>query len=384
MLWVRLRQPVTTLIGALLAVALVFGTVDYALAVPGRGFIGALPGAKLLDYARIVGRFTPLTDDFVRKQLHLPSPAGTGATTGQNPAAPGRLTGTSGLTTGPGANVGGINVTHAFTNDAFQNAYVVPGVPFTAHTRTNGASRQSGEPTGCARSGGTAWYRYNAATSQPLEADTFGTGYADTLGVFVGTSLGHLHLVGCSGSPVGNAQVPFQAATGKTYYFQITGRVAQGRLQFHLGPLGSTDIASVTTTGAQANGDSEQPFLSANGRYLVFESGAPNLSGGKDVCSDAPAATTTCAQVYVRDLLTGVTRLVSYAPSGLPAQGLSIAPSVSADGRYIAFLSSALDLLPKLARPGNCAGEAAQFPPTASRTTLCEHLYRRGHAYRCP
>jgi Tol biopolymer transport system component len=379
---VPLRHALTAILATALATALVFGTVDYALAVPARGFVGALPGAQLLDYHRLFGRFTPLTDAFVRKQLHLQGgtqgAGGVGVPGGVG--APGQVAfpiGTTGGLPGTGAP---IEVSHPFTNDNFRNAYVVPGLPFTAQTRPRTASRQPGEPTACSRSGGTAWYRYTSPATQKLEADTFGTSYADTLGVFEGSSYTSLHRVGCNSSAVGNAQVPFTASAGKTYYFQISGRPGNGKLWFHVGPLGRTELVSVTSSGAQADGDSQTSFISGNGRFVVFESGAPNLNGRQDPCTDVPLNSNTCGQIYVHDLLTGTTRLVSALPSGRPAVGLSVAPSISDDGRYVAFLSTASGLVPKLPSPGSCAGETAQFPLTSTRTALCLHLYRRDMA----
>jgi hypothetical protein len=52
------------------------------------------------------------------------------------------------------------------------------------------------------------------------------------------------------------------------------------------------------------------------------------------------------ADVFVRDLVAGTTRLVSTGPDGVGASGLSIDPAVSADGRFVAFVSSADDIVP--------------------------------------
>ena len=95
--------------------------------------------------------------------------------------------------------------------------------------------------------------------------------------------------------------------------------------------------ASVVTEGI---GVSNAPTLSANGDFVAFVSLATNLL--------APGAPVPAGQqIYVRDRQTGLTSLVSVdnnvAPN--PGNGVSSAPSISADGRYVAFVSLATDLL---------------------------------------
>jgi Tol biopolymer transport system component len=89
--------------------------------------------------------------------------------------------------------------------------------------------------------------------------------------------------------------------------------------------------------GTKGNGNSYLPAISANGRYVAFVSIADNLGGGDgDTISD----------VFVRDLETGAIRLVS-RPSGTgPEKGnaASSSPAISADGRYVAFYSTATNL----------------------------------------
>ena len=94
---------------------------------------------------------------------------------------------------------------------------------------------------------------------------------------------------------------------------------------------GQTVRASVSTTGVSGNGGSLRPSISADGRYVAFESQASNLGGGGGA-----------AHVFVRDRLTNVTTRVSGPRVGAPgAGGNSTRPSISADGRYVAFHSFA-------------------------------------------
>jgi Tol biopolymer transport system component len=94
--------------------------------------------------------------------------------------------------------------------------------------------------------------------------------------------------------------------------------------------------ASVASNGAQANADSFSVTVSADGRYTAFESNASNLVAGD---------TNDMADVFVRDRNTGVTTRVSVGSGGVQANSISGSPTLSADGRYVAFISSASNLV---------------------------------------
>ena len=101
----------------------------------------------------------------------------------------------------------------------------------------------------------------------------------------------------------------------------------------------STELVSRSGDGAGGDGNSLAPSISADGRYVAFSSRAKNFS---------PAAKSGKPQVYVRDTETGVTTLVSRASGadGAVAEYDAYDPSISADGRYVAFVSSAESLSP--------------------------------------
>lgn len=100
---------------------------------------------------------------------------------------------------------------------------------------------------------------------------------------------------------------------------------------------GTVSLASVNTTGAGGNGGSVGARLSAGGRFLVFSSEAGDL-----VAND----TNGRSDVFVRDLLVGVTRLVSVNRAGSGGgNGDSYGAVVSADGRYVVFTSFASNLV---------------------------------------
>ncbi|MEW6741292.1 MAG: right-handed parallel beta-helix repeat-containing protein [Planctomycetota bacterium] len=95
---------------------------------------------------------------------------------------------------------------------------------------------------------------------------------------------------------------------------------------------GTTVRVSVDSEGNEANAESERPQISADGRWVVFSSMASNLTDD-DVNS--------WADVFIHDTRLGTTRRVSVG-----ANAGSTSPSLSADGRYVAFSSSATNLVP--------------------------------------
>jgi Tol biopolymer transport system component len=99
---------------------------------------------------------------------------------------------------------------------------------------------------------------------------------------------------------------------------------------------GSTSWVSVNGAGNQTNPESRRPSISASGRLVAFESSATNLVSG---------STSGIDQIFVRDLEAGSTSLVS-ANGGIEGDGPSNAPSISADGGRVVFESTATNLAP--------------------------------------
>jgi Tol biopolymer transport system component len=99
---------------------------------------------------------------------------------------------------------------------------------------------------------------------------------------------------------------------------------------------GNTERVSVTSRGGQSNGDSGSPTISNDGRYVAFYSSASNLVAGDT--NDAP-------DVFLHDRKTGVTSRVSLSSAGRQGNGLSLEAAISGNGRHIAFLSEASNLV---------------------------------------
>lgn len=100
---------------------------------------------------------------------------------------------------------------------------------------------------------------------------------------------------------------------------------------------GTNLLVSVGLNGGSAlGGGSGNPVISADGRYVAFISGASNLVAGP---------VNTCANVFRRDLQTGVTVLVSMGPDGVsPGNSDASDLAMSSDGQHIAFVSRATNL----------------------------------------
>ncbi len=99
---------------------------------------------------------------------------------------------------------------------------------------------------------------------------------------------------------------------------------------------GETVRVSVDSSGNEGNSDSYSPSISSDGRYVAFESDASNLVTGD---------TNGIFDIFVHDLQTGETVRVSVDSSGNEGNSNSYDPSISSDGRYVAFVSDASNLV---------------------------------------
>lgn len=99
---------------------------------------------------------------------------------------------------------------------------------------------------------------------------------------------------------------------------------------------GTTVRVSLDSSGTQGNNNSYAPSISGDGRYVAFESVATNLVAGD---------TNGHPDIFVRDLVTGTTTRASVRSSGTQGNNVSSAPSISSDGRYVAFASDASNLV---------------------------------------
>lgn len=112
---------------------------------------------------------------------------------------------------------------------------------------------------------------------------------------------------------------------------------------------GTTTLVSVNTNGLSGSSESRDPVMTPDGRYVAFTSAATDLVSGD---------TNGIPDVFVRDLQSNLTTLVSIG--AMPTSGSSISPyigssetpEITPDGRYVAFYSTATNLVPGVTTTG--------------------------------
>ncbi|HVS11180.1 MAG TPA: hypothetical protein VMS76_15020 [Planctomycetota bacterium] len=146
-----------------------------------------------------------------------------------------------------------------------------------------------------------------------------------------------------------------QAGNSGSYFSSISGNGTQVAFQSYATNLvfgdtnGTYDVfvrdlqnslttrVSIASNGAQANAQSFHAAISADGRHVAFASDATNL---------VPGDTNGTQDVFVHERGSGVTARVSVDSTGAQAGGRSSHPVLSGDGRFVAFVSEAPNLVP--------------------------------------
>jgi tricorn protease-like protein len=121
-------------------------------------------------------------------------------------------------------------------------------------------------------------------------------------------------------------------------------------------PLGTTRI-SVDSGGTQVTGPSNSTAISADARFIAYSSQAPDLVTGD---------TNNVEDVFLYDTTTAETTRISVDSGGTQANDASYSPAISADGRYITYLSDATNLV---ANDTNAATDVFLYDTTTSVTT---------------
>ena len=137
----------------------------------------------------------------------------------------------------------------------------------------------------------------------------------------------------------GHSYFPDMSADGNRVAFQTYADNSTPRIVVRDRKAGTTVDACVNSAGARANSECDNPSISADGRFVAFDSPASNLTRPEP--NFRP-------DVFLHDLVTGVTTRVSVDSDGNGSTtifGSSIRPDLSADGRYIAFESTAEQLV---------------------------------------
>jgi uncharacterized repeat protein (TIGR01451 family) len=148
---------------------------------------------------------------------------------------------------------------------------------------------------------------------------------------------------------VGFFDIPSISADGRFVAFStFTALVPEDTRPFSLDiylrdrQAGTTELISVSSDELQGDGRSESPSVSADGRFVAFQSDSANFAS-----PDAPAGGFFPDEdIFVRDRLAGTTVRVSESSTGEEGNARSLGPSISADGSVTAFSSDASNLVP--------------------------------------
>jgi Tol biopolymer transport system component len=182
-----------------------------------------------------------------------------------------------------------------------------------------------------------------ASTATNLVAPDGNGAVSDVFVYDQATNVFTLASVGRNGEPAdGGSSEPVLSADGATVVFtsRASNLVPDDRNDvadiFVSSPATGLVRVSVSSAGEEVDGASSEPDISADGRLVVFTSTAGDLTGHD---------TNSHQNVYVHDVLTGTTTLVSAARDGKPAAGDSSAPAISPDGGFVSFSSDAPNLV---------------------------------------
>ncbi|WP_196139345.1 PD40 domain-containing protein [Aliikangiella sp. G2MR2-5] len=130
--------------------------------------------------------------------------------------------------------------------------------------------------------------------------------------------------------------VVFQSGASNIIPSDLNG--GSSDIYLHDTQTGKTSLVSVTSDGVQASGSSWSPRISNDGRKIVFRSSATELLPGADNNSYN-------SDIFLHDLDTGVTELISKNSQGVQGNGNSEGADISSDGRYVSFLSKSDNLV---------------------------------------
>lgn len=191
-------------------------------------------------------------------------------------------------------------------------------------------------------SGDGRYVAFTSAASNLVSGDTNGVGdifvHDRALGQTTRASVGPAGVEG-----TGNSSKPSINRDGSRVAFHSSARNLTARADTNSADdvfvASRTAVllrASESSGSVQGNLSSRDAAISADGRTVVYQSAANNLVGGD---------TNSRRDVFRHDVINGLTTLVSAAGTGGAANGDSLAPSISADGRRVAYSSTASNLV---------------------------------------
>jgi WD40 repeat protein len=230
---------------------------------------------------------------------------------------------------------------------AFIGAIALPAAPATAQTTTRVSVSTSGKQSnrdcsGSAVSPDGNVVAFVSVANNLVVGDTNGVDDIFVHDRSAGTTL--RVSVDSSGAQADRGSVaPVLSTDGSIVAFEsaaddlVAGDVNGVRDVFvHDASTGLTELVSVDSSGVQGDKESFFASISADGMVVAFTSPATNLVAGD---------TNKLDDVFVRDRSTGTTERISVDSAGIQADRASGFPSISADGRFVAFTSAATNLV---------------------------------------
>lgn len=170
--------------------------------------------------------------------------------------------------------------------------------------------------------------------------------------------IGALLIVGCT-PRLESLTVPTTTSSGAGATAPATATIPADEPEATPPSAREIELVSRASDGTPGNSHSADPSLSADGRWVVFQSHASNLvPGDHNECRSAMLGDVVdgqCPDIFLRDRQAGTTERISVPADGSEANGESFRPLISADGQWIAFYSRADNLVPEYA--GQCAAE---------------------------
>ena len=218
------------------------------------------------------------------------------------------------------------------------------------NVKTNGKQARGGVSLDPAISGDGRFVAFYSEAKNLVNGDTNGAG-----DIFVRDRVAHSTRrvsVRSNGSQValGGTFEPGISADGRFVVFasqapNLVPNDGNGDQDIFLHNLrsGKTVRVSVSSSEAEGHGLSDRPALSADGSFVVFESGAEDLVGTDSNGQD---------DVFIRDRKNGTTEILSISTTDAAGDGLSRYARVSGDGRYVVYMSDSTTFVPDDTDPG--------------------------------
>jgi Tol biopolymer transport system component len=213
-------------------------------------------------------------------------------------------------------------------------------------SQANDRSGDSSGTFGPALSADGRWVAFHSAASNLVDNDT--NGWVDVFLYDRQSATTQRISLGPEGAEAnGDASHPALSADGNWVVFQARATNLDPRvprleslgvyqIYLHDRRSGTTTLISRGPDGRPGAGDSTQPTISGDGRYVVYTSNAANLVAGDS---------NRTADILLTDRETGVTRQISVSSAGTQGNRAAMLPSISLDGRYITFVAEASNLV---------------------------------------